>query len=278
MAKAEENFTIKEFAEQDFYRQVNTRLVNMADPRPGETIVDLACGTGMVSRIILEKLRNARDTVIIAVDHSAAALRQAMADLGSARDNVVRFVQSKGESLSEAVHGRADRLFLCNAIHYFSDKDGLVSEVAQTLKPGGTFAFNTAYFQGSQPPETEQFYRRWMFKAMRILHSQGLTINKKEEKVEPRRMLTAEQYADLLKRHGFSIHRQEIESVPMPVEGWVTISQYEDFAHGALPGIPLKKASEVLKQTVAETYKELGLKTVPRNWLEVVAIKLPAPA
>lgn len=277
MTKTEESFTIKKFAELDFYRRVNTRLVDMADPRPGETIVDLACGTGMVSRLLLEKLRNARDTVIIAIDHSAAALRQAIADLGNARDGAIRFIQSKGEKLSEAVHSRADRIFLCNAIHYFKDKDNLVSEVSQTLKPGGVFAFNTAYFQGSQPPETEQFYRRWMFKAMRILHSQGLNISK-EEKVEPRRMLTAEQYTDLLKRHGFAVSRQEIEAVPMPVEGWASISQYEDFAHGALPGVPLEKATEILKQAVSETYQELGLKTVRRNWLEVVAVKVPAPA
>ena len=37
--------------------------------------------------------------------------------------------------------------------------------------------------------------------------------------------------------------------------------------------MPLEEGSAVLKETVRETYEELGLKTSPRNWLLVVAKK-----
>jgi ubiquinone/menaquinone biosynthesis C-methylase UbiE len=170
------------------------------------------------------------------------------------------------------VKERVDAIVFCNGIHYIQDKERLLSEVATTLKPGGTFAFNTSFFQGAQPPDTEQFYRRWMFKAVRTLRARhGLM--PKASKVESRRQLTPDEYAALLQRHGFSILRHTIQPAPVPLQGWVDISRYRDFIRGALPGVPLKQASEALQEAVRQTFQELNLQAVPRNWLTVVAQK-----
>ncbi|MCH8062557.1 MAG: hypothetical protein IH861_08640 [Chloroflexi bacterium] len=75
---APEEFTFTKFSRNDFYEGLNRRLVDMAEIGSGQRIVDLACGTGGVTKLMLEKLRDARDSVIIAVDHSASALKQAM--------------------------------------------------------------------------------------------------------------------------------------------------------------------------------------------------------
>ena len=40
-----------------------------------------------------------------------------------------------------------------------------------------------------------------------------------------------------------------------------------------MPGVPLKEASMALQTAVRETFKDLAIETVPRNWLEIVAIK-----
>ena len=40
-----------------------------------------------------------------------------------------------------------------------------------------------------------------------------------------------------------------------------------------MPGVPLDKASLSLQEAVIETYAELGVSHVPRNWLDIVAVK-----
>lgn len=266
-------FGFAKFSKNAFYQALNARLVDMAEPGPGQRIVDLACGSGGVTRLILERLRGARDSMIIAIDHSAAALKEAMEELRDARDAAVHFLQSRVEQLSETLRDSVDTIIYCNAIHYVPDKDSLLEEIARALKPGGKFAFNTSFFEGAHPPESQVFYRRWMFKALRILRREyGLT-PVKAEKVEARRHLTPEQYRRLLERHGLVVTRQEIDTVQVPIGGWLDISEYEDFIQGVMPGVPLHKASAALKEGVRQTFRELSLEYVPRNWLDVVAVR-----
>ena len=95
----------------------------MAELKDGQRIVDLGCGTGGVTRLILDRLRDAHESVVIAIDQSAFALKQAMENLRDARDASVHFVQSRVEQLSESVNKSADTIVFCNAIHYVNDKD-----------------------------------------------------------------------------------------------------------------------------------------------------------
>ncbi len=266
-------FGFKKFSDQNFYRVINKRIVDMAEIGPGQRIIDLACGTGVVTRLILDRLRGARDSVVIGIDHSATALRQAMQDLGNARDATVQFVQSRIERISEVIRDSVDTIILCNAIHYIPDKDVLVSEISKTLRPGGTFVFNTSFFEGGHAPGSEQFYRRWMLKALRTLKSEYGLRPIKDERVESRRQLSADEYGSLLTDQGFRVTKRHIHTVEVPLEGWLTISEFEDFISGALPGIPLEQASDSLIKGVKATFEELKLSFVPRNWLEVVAVK-----
>ena len=149
-----DEFSFAKFSMNAFYASLNARLVDMVDLGPNQRIVDMACGTGAVTRIIVERLKGARDSVIIALDQSATGLKQAMEELKDVRDSAVEFVQSRVEHMSDAVKESVDTIFYCNAIHYVTDKDALVAEVSKTLKPGGTFAFNTSFFEGGQTPES----------------------------------------------------------------------------------------------------------------------------
>jgi ubiquinone/menaquinone biosynthesis C-methylase UbiE len=270
--KESEEFSFKWFAEQGFYRSVNAYLVDRLDLRPGQKIVELACGTGTVTRMILEKVRGARESLLIGIDSSAASLKVAKEQLSSVKDAALQFFQTRAEQLAEVVRERVDRVVLCNGIHLVPDKELLLAQVSRALKPGGLFAFNTSFFQGAQPPETEQFYRRWMFRALRILRA-DYALTPQRDRVEARRQLTPEQYAALVQSQGFSIAQQEIKTVPVPLQGWLDISRYEDFIQGALPGVALEQGSQALQRGVTQTFQDLVLETVPRNWLTVVAVK-----
>ncbi len=45
-------------------------------------------------------------------------------------------------------------------------------------------------------------------------------------------------------------------------------------AREGLHGVPLEKASAALKEGVRQTFLELGIQSVPRNWLDVVAVRV----
>ena len=267
------DFSFSTFSQNPFYEELNARLVAMAEPDSGQRIVDLACGTGGVTKLILEQLRGARDSVIIAVDHSATALKQAMDELKVHRDHAVQFVQSQVEQVSESLKEQADTVIFCNAIHYIPDKDALVDEIGRALHPGGKFAFNTSFYEGGQVADSLPFYRKWMFKSARVLRREYGLSPQRADKVESRKHLTADEYRDLLERHGFTVVRQVVDTVQVPIDGWLDISTFEDFIIGTMPGVPLKEASAALQTGVHQTFEEMQITHVPRNWLDIVALR-----
>src|SRR5258707_8422726 len=116
-------FTFEPFAAHAFYTEVNRSLVRQAlahfETRPVDqplTIVDMACGTGAVTRLIAEELKKqGRQAHIIGMDPSAEALRRArkgMAEINAQAE----FIQGDTEDLVRLVQN-ADAAFFCNAIH-----------------------------------------------------------------------------------------------------------------------------------------------------------------
>lgn len=270
---APEKFGFAEFANNPFYRTQNARLIDMAGVGSGQRIIDLACGTGGVTKLIVERLLGARDSMIIGIDHSAAALKQAMEELKDARDSAVQFVQSRVEQVSESVKESADTVFFCNAIHYVPDKDALLAEISTALKPGGKLAFNTTFFEGAHLPETAVYYRKWMLKAARFLRREYGLSSVRSERVEARKQLTPDEYRGLLEGNGFQVARQEIDTVQFTREGFLDISTFEDFIEGTMPGVPLDKASAALQAGVIEAFDEMRVDSIPRNWLDIVAVR-----
>ena len=273
VTESKENFSFAAFANAPFYQQINTDLVELSQVRPGQHVVDLACGTGGVTKIILEKLRGAKESLVIGVDLSNFALKQAREELSNAKDAMVEFVLGHAEQLSHLIRDRVDAVVFCNAIHLVPDKEKLSAEVFSTLRSGGVFAFNTSFYEGGHPPETEQWYRRWMFRSIRILRSEYGLSPAKTQKVEARQHLTVEQYTGLLKDRGFEIKEKRENTIQVPLEGWVLISQFEDWIIGVMPGVPLKEASESLQKAAVQLFEEMKVNFVSRNWLEIVAVK-----
>jgi ubiquinone/menaquinone biosynthesis C-methylase UbiE len=267
-----DEYSFKAFSEHAFYRQVNEALIDRAQLRRGWTVVDVACGSGAITELILDKIRGAREAMVIGVDMSTTALRDAADKVAGARDAVVEFVQSRAEEMSASIKRAVDAVVFCNGIHYIEDKHGLLEEVRRTLKPGGVFAFNTGFFEGAIPPETLMYYRRWMIKALRKLKKEH-NLRPEHSKVESRRQLTADEYRALLESEGFEIRFQEIYPGQVTEQGWIDLSRFSDFIAGALPGVPLETASDVLVESMHETFEEFNLTVWPRNWLTVVAAR-----
>lgn len=267
-----DKYSFKAFSEHAFYRKVNETLIERANLKQGWTVVDVACGSGAITELVLEKIRGARDAMVIGVDMSATALRETAEKVAGARDAVVEFVQARAEELSKRIRRAVDAVVFCNGIHYIEDKAGMVREVYRTLKPGGIFAFNTAFYEGAMPPETLKYYRRWIMKALRKLRSEH-NLKPDSSKVQSRIQLSPEEYRALLESQGFQLQSYEICPGQVTEQGWIDLSRFSDFVAGALPGIPLQTASEVLVESLCETFEEFELKSWPRNWLTVVAAR-----
>ena len=141
------------------------------------------------------------------------------------------------------------------------------------LKPGGRFVFNSSFFDGAHPEHTFGFYRKWMFKAMRILTKEYNTRPIKAEKIESRVQLNPNQYKDVLENCGMEIINTKIREVEVPLDGWLDISGFKDFIEGVMPGVNLDIASKSLQKAVKDTFEEMKLTFVQRNWMEIVAAK-----
>lgn len=269
----EQDFSFSAFANAPFYVKINQDLVSLSGVCPGQSVVDLACGVGGVTKLIFDKLRGAKDSMITGVDLSSSALKQAREDFKDAKDAMVEFVQGRAENLSQLIKEKVDAVVFCNAIHQFDDKETLLNEISNTLKPGGIFAFNTSFYEGGHTDGTEQWYRKWMFRSIRILRSEfGLT-PVRANKVESRRHISEDQYIDILRDRGFDIREKRVTTVDVPLEGWVLISQFEDWINGVMPGVPLAPARESLQKAATQLFEEMNVNFISRDWLDIVAVK-----
>ena len=274
------DFTLEKFSQNPFYQEVNRRLVALARLRPGQRVVDLGAGTGAVTRLLVEEVggdggapAGKTPAEVIAVEPSESAIEVARRNLENIRGAVVAFVQGGAERLSQLVRKPVDAVFFCNAIHLVKEKAVVMQEIYRSLREGGTFSFNTSFFQGAEPPESLQFYRRWMMKALRFLREQYGISPDREKRAMARQPLSRDEYVSLLESNGFRVRESQVVPVPMTLKGFEDISEYSLFIEGVMPGVPLEPASQALKYAAREAFSELGLETSPRNWLLVVASK-----
>ncbi len=278
-------FTFEPFASHAFYTEINRSLVRhalapLAPPPPNATltIVDMACGTGAVTRLIAEEVtRQGRQAHIIGVDPSAEALRRAHKGMQEMQVEAMGvkadFVQGEAADLPNLVHD-ADAAFFCNAIHLLPDKLAAFRLMASILAPGGIFACNTSFYEGTYVEGTERFYRLWTSRAVRLLRKEHPEVHlSREAKAMARQWLDPVEYVNLLKHGGFSHANTTLECGHVTVDGWRDLSQYWLFIEGALPGVPLPLGSAALVSALCQVTQELGITEIPRNWLQIVAYK-----
>ena len=278
-------FTFEAFAAHPFYAEINCSLVRKAlaslatRPRNATlTIVDMACGTGAVTRLIAQEIacRGYR-AHLIGVDPSAEALRCArkgMEEMPVERKGVqVDFIQGEATDLPHLIHN-VDAAFFCNAIHLLPDKLSAFRVMASILGPGGIFACNSGFYQGTYVEGTERFYRLWTSRAVRLLRKEHPEVQlSREAKTMAMQWLTAEEYVDSLKLSGFSRVEVTQECGNITVDAWRDIGHYWLFIEGALPGVPLPLGASALETAVYQVGQELGITETPRNWLQIVAHK-----
>ena len=277
-------FTFEPFAAHPFYTEVNRGLVRQAlahlpqqDNGEPVTIVDMACGTGAVSRLIIEEMeRQGRlaQLRLIGVDPSAEALRRAQKGVDQMGLSAnVKFIQGESEDLPKLIQN-ANAAFFCNAIHLLTDKLSAFKQVASILAPQGIFACNSAFYTGTYVPGTERFYRLWTRRAVAWLRQEHPDVRlSREAKAAAMQWVTSDDYVQIYQESGFGKLDMVQETAIISLDAWRDLGQYWLFIDGALPGVPLAFGARALEVAVYQAGEELGLQEVPRNWLQMVGIK-----
>ena len=273
-------FTFEAFAAHPFYTEVNRTLVQQAlahlSSRSAEnpiTIVDMACGTGAVTRLIAEEMAHqGRQIHLIGVDPSAEALRRAQKGMEGMCVKA-EFIQGDADDLPSIVHN-VDMAFFCNAIHLVPDKHSAFQHIASILVSGGIFACNSAFYEGTYVVGTERFYRLWTRRAVSWLRKEHPDVHlSREAKAVAMQWLTPEEYVASLKETGFHQVETTNQDVLISLDAWRDLGQYWLFIEGALPGVPLAQGASALENAVYQAGQELGLTEVARTWLQIIATK-----
>jgi trans-aconitate methyltransferase len=205
-------------------------LVELLDPRPGETVLDLGCGTGELAAEI-----QGRGARVWALDADPAMVAAARERLGADR---VLLADGHTFTLPEPV----DAVFSNAALHWMPRPAEVIARVRAALRPGGRFvaelggagnidaileAFGAATAEAGLPWPPNPWY-----------------------------FPTPGRYATLLEAGGFRVARMEHFPRPTPLEGgdhaladWLAM-----FGRSLTAAVP----EDLLSQVVARTAELAG--------------------
>jgi ubiquinone/menaquinone biosynthesis C-methylase UbiE len=117
------------------YDETSRDLVRLADVAGARRVVDLCCGTGATTAVLLEHV--GPDAEIVAIDGSPAMLEIAQRTID---DNRVRWVLADASALAD--HASDLDAIVCNSAIWQTDIPAVLDAAARALRPGGRLAFN----------------------------------------------------------------------------------------------------------------------------------------
>lgn len=245
------------------YRSINEDLVDLAGPLNGCRVLDLGCGTGSISEIVLQR---AGDVAVVAVDPAAELLRSVSERLGGA---VMTVEATAEEYTSSSAPASFDVVFLANCVHLVNEIDSVLEAIYGLLAPGGRLVFNTAFHDDAGDPSQKQLYWSLVLEAKRLARSRGGG-RPRSRTVRPlaKRSLTASGYMESLRRIGYSEVHSAIRTVELDADLIDKIVGAEMFAAGALPGIDPAIAAEALTEA-ARAILARERTPIRRSWLFV---------
>jgi ubiquinone/menaquinone biosynthesis C-methylase UbiE len=271
MSSFAKGFEFDFMTQRPMYRTCPHWLIERCKIGGSSTVVDLGCGSGILTQLLLEQFKDAPNFRVICIDPSEWELNIARARISDER---VTFIQGRAQEALEIVTTNADAVLLCNVLHQvlLTERRSVLEGAFSLVRPDGLVGMNTLFYDGGIGAETREFYLRWMMEARKVLARASVTWNPPTRVPIALQRLSPQQHYDLFESIGYQ--DIQLEEVPFDwhVEDWEALSKYSVFIQGALSSdIDLEAGSNALIEGVRAAYKAFGLTTVRRGWLHCVA-------
>lgn len=234
-------------ARHNFVWRMGEGVVELLQPKAGERILDLGCGTGHLTQKIAESGAQA-----VGVDASPSMI-------GQARQNfpALRFVLQDAAAIT--FDQEFDAVFSNAALHWMLNPAAVVSAVSKALRPGGRFV---AEMGGKGNIQTI------------VAAIQRVVL--KYHPLPPLRQYypSVSEYTAILEAHGLEVRFAQLFDRPTPLEGeagmtnW--IKQFKDYYFEKLPPSAM---DEVVADLRTKLYGDKGWQADYRR-LRFVAVKL----
>ncbi|TXT04927.1 hypothetical protein VHUM_04010 [Vanrija humicola] len=212
-------------------------VLDLLNPQPGEAIADLGCGTGELTLKIKDAV--GPNGTVWGIDSS-----QSMLDKASVAGEKVGIKFRKADiqdytTLDPSLKGQFDAVFSSATFHWCkANPGGVIDTIKWLLKPGGRVSFEFGGF-GNTVGIRSALHE--------VLRRRGIDPVPRDPWYFP----TAEQYTNLLERHGMTPGSVALYPRPTPLTtdlvGWLTTFARNTF----LAGLPSSEA-DALMQEVAD--------------------------
>jgi len=289
------NTTYEPYSQEPEYIEANRALLQHLPLERVHRVLDLACGTGLLTDLLLQ-MKPGVD--VIGIDISAESLDIARAMFQEkgvlVEDAAGEPGKGNGRGRVRLLEGSADDLpfspasfdlvMIGNAIHLMPDKDRFLQAVASVLKPGGSFTFNSVFYSGTFAPGSEAIYAEWMKEAVLELNARNEALRKAGKPSIPRvrgrasrafdkGWLSGQEWQAKLEKYGLRVTRNYDHPMTISQRGLELVGAYGGLAEVLMSGYPVEIASECLQVAVGRAFKTLGVQEVARNWLEITAVR-----
>jgi len=207
-----------------FVTDLGAGVVKLLDPLPGERILDLGCGDGVLTKKLVDS-----GCQMVGVDTSPDFIVSART-LGLD----ARLMDGQALTFKEEF----DAVFSNAALHWMKDLEAVIDGVWRALKPGGRFV---AEMGGKGNIDKIEKATR------RALRKRGLDKKVPEPNVYP----SDEEYRDLLEKRGFEVSHIQLfnrpTTLPKDIKTWL-----KTFRKNYLEAVPPKDQEAFLEEIQEE--------------------------
>jgi trans-aconitate methyltransferase len=237
-----------------FVWQYGEDLLKLLNPKGGESILDLGCGTGQLT----EKIAQA-GAEVMGVDHAPTMIEKA-------RENYPHLRFDIADASNFQVDKPLDAVFSNAVLHWVKQADSAIASIHQSLKPGGRFV---AEFGGKGNVQA----------IATALESALQAINISAQSLNPWYFPSIGEYATLLEHQGFDVIYSTLFTRPTPLaegeagmENWIGM-----FASTFLKGLSPEQQIQVIRvveEHLKPTLYQQGTWTADYRRIRIVAIKI----
>ncbi|OUL19513.1 SAM-dependent methyltransferase [Nostoc sp. RF31YmG] len=238
-----------------FVWQYGEDLLQLLNPKPGELILDLGCGTGQLTEKIAQTGAKA-----MGIDSAATMIEKA-------RQNYPHIQFDVADARSFQVAQPCDAVFSNAVLHWVKEADRAIASIHQALKPKGRFV---AEFGGKGNIQV-------IAKALEsAIASVGIS---KPQTLNPWYFPSIGEYASLLEKQGFDVIYATLFSRPTPladkeagIANWI-----EMFASAFLVGMSDEQTIQVIRkveESLKPTLYQDGTWIADYRRIRILAIKI----